>query len=101
MDFGVSKEDIEGLIAETAGEPSKLGDLEKKILLAAREMTENVEIPESLFKELQAELGTEQIVDLIVAIATYCAVVRILASLAIEVEPEFQPYLDMFPLPEA
>lgn len=99
MDFGVTKEDIEGLIADSAGKPSKLGALEKKILLAAREMTNNVEMPEALFKELQSELGDEQMVDLVVAIATYCAVVRILASLAIEVEPEYQPYLDMFPLP--
>lgn len=100
MDFGVSKEDIEGLIAETAGKPSHLGELEKNILLAAREMAENVEMPEALFNALQAELGNEQMVDLVVAIATYCAVVRILASLAIEVEPEYQPYLDMFPFPE-
>ena len=99
MDFGVTKEDIEGLIAESAGKPSTLGELEKNVLLAAREMTENVELPEALFKKLQAELGHEQMVDLVVTIATYCAVVRILASLAIEVEPEYQPYLDMFPLP--
>jgi alkylhydroperoxidase family enzyme len=99
MDFGVTKGDIEGLIAESAGEASNLGALEKKVLHAAREMSDNVELPEPLFKELQAELGNEQMVDLVVAIATYCAVVRILASLAIEVEPEYQPYLDMFPLP--
>ena len=54
----------------------------------------------AMFNELQAELGNEQMVDLVVTIATYCAVVRILASLAIEVEPEYQPYLEMFPLPE-
>jgi len=99
MDFGVTKEDIEGLIADSAGQASSLGALEKKILLAAREMTEKVEIPEPLFKDLQAELGNEQMIDLVVTIATYCAVVRILASLAIEVEPEYEPYLDMFPLP--
>ncbi|MGB7307036.1 MAG: carboxymuconolactone decarboxylase family protein [Burkholderiaceae bacterium] len=99
MEFGVSKQDIEGLIAETAGEPSGLGNLEKKVLLAAREMAANVEIPEPLFKEIQHELGNEQVVDLVVTIATYCAVVRVLASLGIEVEPEYRRYLEMFPLP--
>ena len=99
MDFGVSKEDIEGLIAESEGRNSGLGALEKKVLRAAREMAENIEMPEPLFQELQTELSDEQMVDLVVTIATYCAVVRILASLAIEVEPEYQPYLDMFPLP--
>lgn len=101
MDFGVSKEDIEGLIAESEGQPSSLGDLEKKVLRAAREMANNIEMPANLFRELQAELGDGQMVELVVAIATYCAVVRILASLAIEVEPEYQSYLDMFPLPTA
>jgi alkylhydroperoxidase family enzyme len=99
MDFGVTEADIEGLIAESEGRPSDLAPLEKKILLAAREMADHIEMPEPLFRELQAELGNEQMVDLVVTIATYCAVVRILASLAIEVEPEYQPYLDMFPLP--
>ena len=100
MEFGVSRDDIEGLIADSAGQPNALGALEKKVLLAAREMTENIEMPEALFHELQAELGNEQMIDLVVTISTYCAVVRILASLAIEVEPEYQPYLDMFPLPQ-
>jgi len=99
MEFGVTKKDIEALIADTSGKPNNLGELEKNVLLAAREMTENVEMPEPLFKDLQTRLGDEQMVDLVVTISTYCAVVRILASLAIEVEPEYQPYLDMFPLP--
>jgi alkylhydroperoxidase family enzyme len=76
MDFGVTKEDIEGVIAETTGQPSNLGSLEKKILLAAREMTENIEMPEALFKELQAELGNEKMVDLLSPlplIARWCA----------------------------
>ena len=101
MDFGVTKEDIDGLIADTAGGPSNLGALERKILRAAREMADNIEMPQALFEELQSEIGDEQMVDLVVTISTYCAVVRILASLAIEVEPEYQPYLDMFPLPES
>ena len=100
MDFGVSKEDIHGLIAETEGRANDLGSLERKVLRAAREMAQEIEMSQALFEELQAELGNEQMVDLVVTIATYCAVVRILASLAIEVEPEYQPYLDMFPIPE-
>jgi alkylhydroperoxidase family enzyme len=101
MDFGVTEEDIRGLIAESEGEASALGELERKLLRAAREMATDIEMSENTFRELQVKLGDEQMVDLVVTIAHYCAVVRILASLAIEVEPEYQPYLDMFPLPAA
>ena len=54
---------------------------------------------EKTFAELQGHLTNEQMVDLTVTAAFYCAVVRTLASLAIDVEPEYQPYLDRFPLP--
>ena len=47
---------------------------------------------------LAAEFDTEQLTDLILTIGFYCAVVRVLASLAIDVEPDYQPYLDRFPL---
>ena len=40
-------------------------------------------------------------VDLVVTIGFYNAVVRVLASLEIDVEPDYQPYLDEFPLPAA
>ena len=43
--------------------------------------------------------GREQVIDLSLTIAFYCGVVRLLATLQIDVEPEYQPYLDEFPLP--
>jgi hypothetical protein len=48
---------------------------------------------------LQGYLPNEQVVDLIVSIAFYNAVVRVLASLEIDVEPDYQKYLAQFPLP--
>ena len=50
---------------------------------------------------LEAGLGAEHLVDLIVTIGFYCGVVRILASLEIAVEPEYMTYLEQFPLPGA
>jgi hypothetical protein len=44
-------------------------------------------------------LDNECMVDLIVTIGFYNAVVRVLASLEIDVEPEYQRYLEEFPLP--
>ena len=41
-EFGVTDDDIQGLIAETEGKPSKLEPLAKAILRGAREMVENL-----------------------------------------------------------
>jgi len=54
---------------------------------------------EATFGALQAELGNEQVVDLTLTIGFYNAVVRVLGTLQIDVEPDYQLYLDRFPLP--
>ncbi len=43
--------------------------------------------------------GNELVVDLTMTIRLYCAVVRVLATLQIDVEPDYMPYLDRWPLP--
>ena len=53
------------------------------------------------FAALRKGLDNERIVDLVITISFYNAVVRLLGSLQIDVEPEYQPYLDQFPLPAA
>jgi len=100
-DFGVTDEDIHALIAETEGRASKLEPLPKLVLKAAREMTNDLAISEATFAALRKDLDNERIVDLVITISFYNAVVRLLGSLAIDVEPEYQPYLDEFPLPAA
>jgi len=50
---------------------------------------------------LRKDLDNECIVDLVVTIGFYNAVVRVLASLEVDVEPDYQRYLDQFPLPPA
>jgi alkylhydroperoxidase family enzyme len=100
-DFGVSNDDIRALIEETGGRPSKLEPLARTVLKAAREMTEAGAVSASTFALLAKDLDNERLVDLVVTIGFYNAVVRVLASLEIDVEPEYQPYLDEFPLPPA
>jgi alkylhydroperoxidase family enzyme len=98
-DFGVSDEDVQALIDDTAGKPTELNALSKLVLKAAREMTVEGAMAGATFSALQAELGNELVVDLTLTIGFYNAVVRVLATLQIDVEPEYQPYLDRFPLP--
>jgi alkylhydroperoxidase family enzyme len=98
-DFGVSDEDVRALIDDTAGRPTGLDALSKLVLKAAREMTADGTMAEATFAALQSELGNEQMVDLTLTIGFYNAVVRVLATLQIDVEPDYMPYLERFPLP--
>jgi alkylhydroperoxidase family enzyme len=98
-DFGVSDDDIRAMIDDTAGKPTGLDALTKTVLLAAREMTTDGAMAATTFTTLQSALGNAQIVDLTLTIAFYNAVVRVLATLQIDVEEEYQPYLRQFPLP--
>ena len=98
-DFGVSDDDIRALIDDSAGKPTSLDDLSRTVLRAAREMTTDGAMADGTFATLQAALGNEQVVDLTITIAFYNAVVRVLATLQIDVEPEYMPYLQQLPLP--
>jgi alkylhydroperoxidase family enzyme len=99
LEFGVTEADIQALIDDTAGKPTSLDALTLQVLHAAREMTTDGEMSGASFAALQAALGNEQIVDLTVTIAFYNAVVRVLATLQIDVEDDYMPYLHRFPLP--
>jgi len=98
-EFGVTDDDIRAIGEETAGRPTKLDALAKTVLRAAREMTNGLAMSDATFAELEKALGREQVIDLTLAIAFYNAVVRLLATLQIDVEPEYQPYLEQHPLP--
>ena len=98
-DFGVSDDDVQALIDDTAGKATSLDALSKLVLKAAREMTKDGAMAEATFAALKAELGNELVVDLTLTIGFYNAVVRVLGTLQIDVEPDYQPYLDRFPLP--
>jgi alkylhydroperoxidase family enzyme len=98
-DFGVSDDDIRGMIAETEGRPSGLEPLARTVLRAAREMTTDIAMSDATFAELAAAFSTEHLTDLVITIAFYSAVVRILETMQIGVEEDYQKYLDEFPLP--
>jgi len=98
-DFGVSDDDIRALIDDSAGRATQLDDMAKMVLRAAREMTQDGAMSDATFAALQQKLGNERIVDLTITIAFYNAVVRVLATLQIDVEDDYMPYLRQFPLP--
>ncbi len=97
-EFGVANDDFRAIAEETAGRPTKLDRLTKAVLRATREMTLDSTVSDETFAALRAELDNERLLDLIMTIAIYNGVVRLLATLQIDVEPEYLHYLDEFPL---
>lgn len=98
-EFGVSDADIRAMIDETEGRPSGLDEPARLVLKAAREMSTGAAVSDATFAALGKHLDHERLVDLVMTIAFYCGVVRLLASLEIDVEPEYGRYLEEFPLP--
>ena len=97
-DFGVTDEDIAGMMAETEGKPSKLEPLVKAILKGAREMVRDIGMSDATFAEIKQHLTNEHMVDLVLTIAFYCAVVRVLATMKIDNEPYYKEVLQQYPL---
>ena len=96
--FGVTDADVRAIADETAGRPTGLEPLAKTVLRAAREITHDLAVSDETFATLQKSFDNEELVDLIFAIANYNGVVRILASLKVDLEDEYLPYLEKFPL---
>lgn len=99
LSFGVTEDDIRAISIETRGERSHLEPLAVATLAAARSLTDDLVLPQSIFDELASGLSTEHLVDLLVAIAEYNGLVRVMAAIEIDLEPEYQTYLERFPLP--
>jgi alkylhydroperoxidase family enzyme len=98
-EIGLTDEEIRAVAEETAGGSAGLDPLAKAVLRAAREMTEGVGLSDATFAELRRGLDNERLTDLVVTIGFYNGLVRILAALQVDVEAEYRPYLDEFPLP--
>ncbi len=98
-EFGVTDEDIAAIIIETEGIRSRLEPLARAILKGAREMARELEMSMTTFAEIKRHLSNEEMVDLVLTIAFYCAVVRVLATMKIDNEPAYKEVLQQYPIP--
>jgi alkylhydroperoxidase family enzyme len=98
-EFGVTDDDIKGLFLETEGKPSALDPLTRAVLRGAREMVRDIGMSDATFAEIKQHLGNEHITDLVLTIAFYCAVVRVLATMKIDNEPHYKEVLKQYPIP--
>ena len=98
-EFGVTDDDIKAMMAETEGKPSNLEPLAKAILRGAREMVRELAMSDATFAEIKQDLSDEHMTDLVVTIAFYCAVVRVLATMKMDNEPHYKEVLKQYPIP--
>ena len=98
-EFGVTDEDIQGIFLETEGKQSKLEPLARAVLKGAREMARNIGMSDATFAEIKQHLSNEHMTDLVLTIAFYCAVVRVLATMKIDNEPDYKEVLQQYPIP--
>jgi alkylhydroperoxidase family enzyme len=96
--FGVSDDDVRAIARETAGETTPLSALDRAVLRLAREMTVEIEGSEEAFEEIRSHLSPEHLIDLLMTIAFYNLVVRLLATLEVDLEDDYRHLLDEFPM---
>ncbi len=99
MAHGLLPEDVRAVTDPGGPERSGLSALEQAGLAAAAELTVEGTITPTTWTALADELDERQLVELVVTIAFYNAVVRMLAALEVDLEPEHQALLAEFPLP--
>jgi alkylhydroperoxidase family enzyme len=97
-EVGVSDDEIRAVADETEGRPTTLEPLAKAVLCAAREMTTGLAVSNETFAALRQALDNERLTDLIVTISFYNGLVRLLASMEVDIEEDYLPYLSEFPL---
>jgi alkylhydroperoxidase family enzyme len=73
-------------------------ELERAVLRASREATDGLRPSDEAFAVLRRHLSDEEVVDLVMTIAYYNLVVRVLSSLDVDLEPGYEGLLQEFPL---
>ena len=99
-EIGLSNDEIRAVAEETQGRPTSLDPLAKAVLRAAREMTVDLAVSDETFAALRQGLDTERLTDLVVTISFYNGLVRLLETMRVDVEEDYLPYLEEFPLPK-
>ena len=61
-------------------------------------MVRDIGMSDATFAEIKKHLSNEHMTDLVLTIAFYCAVVRVLATMKIDNEPQYKEVLKQYPL---
>jgi alkylhydroperoxidase family enzyme len=99
-EFGVTDGDIDALIALCNGQSADMDEAASAVVSAVREMMLKGAASQEALAGLRAHVDDACLIDLLMAVGYYIGIVRVLATLAVDVEPEYAPYLEKYPLPE-
>ncbi|MGE0797579.1 MAG: carboxymuconolactone decarboxylase family protein [Lautropia sp.] len=94
--FGVTPDDVQAVIDETAGRPTRFEPVEVAALAAARDLTLRCTLSDASWTRLEALLGREQAIELVLIIGYYNYLARVIAGFAIDVEPEYAALLEPY-----
>ena len=94
-DFGLTTEDI-NLVRRPDDAPGA-DEAAAVVIRAATEITEDLGLADETWQRLVGLAGIGGAVEFVLVVAHYCAVVRVLNSLRVDVEPEYERYLAEFP----
>lgn len=100
MDHGLGPEDVRAVLDSSENARSVLSELERSTLEAAAQLADRGSIDDGTWAALRHGLDDRQIVELVVTIAFYAGVVRMLSALEVDVEEHHRADLREFPLPE-
>jgi alkylhydroperoxidase family enzyme len=100
-EVGLSDDEISAVAAEAAGRSTGLDPLAEAVLRAAREMTLDLAVSDETFAVLRRGLDNERLTDLVVTIAFYNCLVRLLETMKVDVEEDYLRFLDEFSLPKS
>lgn len=98
FDFGLSADDIRGVMSAARGEPSPLGEFDLLLIEAARESTFDGLLSDGTWTSLSAKYDDQTMVELLLVLAHYAGVTRLLDSVQMDVEPDYLHFLEEFPL---
>lgn len=97
LEFGLDDADIGAVI--DGPDAAHLNPLERLVVQAADEATRQGAIAETTLDELRIHLSDRLVLELTIVIAFYNGVVRLLASLGVDVEEDYLHWLERHPLP--
>jgi alkylhydroperoxidase family enzyme len=96
-EFGLTDADIEAVIAETRGETSALDERERAALAATRELTLGIRFSDATWADLGRWFDDGARLELSMVIGFYAMTIRLAGAVELDIEPEYQVYLDEFP----
>ena len=99
LKVGATDQDIEALMAETNGATSALPEVDRAVLRAARDLSVDLSLADETWELLEAHLGRERLIELILAITYYNHVCRVAAALKLDIDEHVKLPMDKYPPP--